>query len=76
MDKNIFGDTKILVFVFGSVVIVFKKSNSQVSDFVYSSSKIDYFSVKWTFLANFGLKNSDYCTSYTSVFLYICHKLK
>ena len=59
MDKNIFGDTKILVFVFGSVVIVFKKNNSQVSDFVYSSSKIDYFSVKWTFLANFGLKNSD-----------------
>lgn len=56
MDKNIFGDTKILVFVFGSVVIVFKKNNSQVSDFVYSSSKIDYFSVKWTFLANFGLK--------------------
>lgn len=76
MDKNIFGDTKILVFVFGSVVIVFNKNNSQVSDFVYSSSKIDYFSVKWTFLANFGLKNSDYCTSYTSVFLYICHKLK
>ena len=76
MDNNIFGDTKILVFVFGSVVIVFKKNNSQVSDFVYSSSKIDYFSVKWTFLANFGLKNSDYCTSYTSVFLYICHKLK
>ena len=76
MDKNIFGDTKILVFVFGSVVIVFKKNNSQVSDFVYSSSKIDYFSVKWTFLANFGLKNSDYCTSYTPVFLYICHKLK
>ena len=53
MDKNIFGDTKILVFVFGSVVIVFKKNKSQVSDFVYSSSKIDYFSVKWTFLANF-----------------------
>ena len=26
MDKNIFGDTKILVFVFGSVVIVFKKT--------------------------------------------------
>ncbi len=62
MDKNIFGDTKILVFVFGSVVIVFKKNNSRVSDFVYYSSKIDYFSVKWTFLANFGLKNSDYCT--------------
>ena len=26
MDKNIFGDTEILVFVFGSVVIVFKKT--------------------------------------------------
>ena len=38
------------------------KNNGRVSDFVYYSSKIDYFSVKWTFLANFGLKNSDYCT--------------
>lgn len=52
------------------------KNNGRVSDFVYYSSKIDYFSVKWTFLANFGLKNSDYCTPYTSVFLYICHRLK
>lgn len=25
MDKNIFGDTKILVFIFGLVVIVIKK---------------------------------------------------
>lgn len=32
------------------------KNNGRVSDFVYYSSKIDYFSVKWTFLANFGLK--------------------
>lgn len=76
MDKNIFGDTKILVFIFGLVVIVLKKNKGRVSDFVYYSSKIDYFSVKWTFLANFGLKNSDYCTPYTSVFLYICHRLK
>lgn len=75
MDKNIFGDTKILVLYLGRLSLSLK-NNSQVSDFVYSSSKIDYFSVKWTFLANFGLKNSDYCTSYTSVFLYICHKLK
>lgn len=52
------------------------KNKGRVSDFVYYSSKIDYFSVKWTFLANFGLKNSDYCTPYTSVFLYICHRLK
>ena len=51
MDKNIFGDTKILVFVFGSVVIVFKKTIARFTDFVYSSSKIDYFSVKWTFLS-------------------------
>ena len=71
MDKNIFGDTKIRVFVFGSVVIVFKKTIAR-----FPTLFIDYFSVKWTFLANFGLKNSDYCTSYTSVFLYICHKLK
>ena len=48
MDKNIFGDTKILVFIFGLVVIVLKKQ-WPVSDFVYYSSKIDYFSVKWTF---------------------------
>ena len=75
MDKNIFGDTKILVFVFGSVVIVFKKTIARFPTCLFLS-KIDYFSVKWTFLANFGLKNSDYCTSYTSVFLYICHKLK
>ncbi len=26
MDKNIFGDTKILVFIFGLVVIVLKKT--------------------------------------------------
>lgn len=25
------------------------KNNGRVSDFVYYSSKIDYFSVKWTF---------------------------
>lgn len=55
MDKNIFGDTKILVLYLGRLSLSLK-NNSQVSDFVYSSSKIDYFSVKWTFLANFGLK--------------------
>lgn len=76
MDKNIFGDTKILVFIFGLVVIVLKKTMAGFPTLFYYSSKIDYFSVKWTFLANFGLKNSDYCTPYTSVFLYICHRLK
>lgn len=48
MDKNIFGDTKILVLYLGRLSLSLK-NNSQVSDFVYSSSKIDYFSVKWTF---------------------------
>ena len=28
MDKNIFGDTKILVFIFGLVVIVLKKTKA------------------------------------------------
>lgn len=75
MDKTYLEIQRYLFLYLGRLSLSLK-NNSQVSDFVYSSSKIDYFSVKWTFLANFGLKNSDYCTSYTSVFLYICHKLK
>ena len=51
MDKNIFGDTKILVFIFGLVVIVLKKTMAGFPTFVYYSSKIDYFSVKWTFFS-------------------------
>ena len=69
MDKNIFGDTKILVFIFGLVVIVLKKTMAGFPTLFITP-------LKWTFLANFGLKNSDYCTPYTSVFLYICHRLK
>ena len=64
-----------LFLYWGWLSIVLKKTMAGFR-FVYYSSKIDYFSVKWTFLANFGLKNSDYCTPYTSVFLYICHRLK
>lgn len=75
MDKTYLEIQRYLFLYLGRLSLSLK-NNSQVSDFVYSSSKIDYFSVKWTFLANFGLKNSDYCTPYTSVFLYICHRLK
>ena len=75
MDKNIFGDTKILVFIFGLVVIVLKKTMAGFPTLFITPLKLTI-SVKWTFLANFGLKNSDYCTPYTSVFLYICHRLK
>lgn len=66
MDKTYLEIQRYLFLYLGRLSLSLK-NNSQVSDFVYSSSKIDYFSVKWTFLANFGLKNSDYCTSYTSV---------
>ena len=46
--KNIFGDTKILAFYIWVGCHCPLKNNGRVSDFVYYSSKIDYFSVKWT----------------------------
>lgn len=55
MDKTYLEIQRYLFLYLGRLSLSLK-NNSQVSDFVYSSSKIDYFSVKWTFLANFGLK--------------------
>lgn len=48
MDKTYLEIQRYLFLYLGRLSLSLK-NNSQVSDFVYSSSKIDYFSVKWTF---------------------------
>ena len=56
MDKNIFGDTKILVFIFGLVVIVLKKTMAGFPTLFITPLKLTISSWNGPFLLSLYLK--------------------